>query len=104
TLQINKVVIRGARELRFAAGNEFRGDSQAVAFEDRHPRAVAAERRAAQQIEGPDVRHRPLSHARGADDGALFALHPDMLRRLPVSHELAYFPAHKSSWKFTVRK
>ena len=50
-LQINQIMIRGAGELRLAAGDMFRGDSQTVAFEYRRARAIAGKRRAAQEIE-----------------------------------------------------
>ena len=93
-LEVNQIVIRRARELRFTSGDVFGRDPQALALEDRRPGAIAADRRAAQQVEGPDLRNHSLSHARGADDRAFFALHPDMLPRLPVRHKLADLFTH----------
>src|SRR6266498_2709403 len=93
-LQIDHVMVRRARELFFASGHMFNSDPQTVALEDRNSRAIAGKRRASKQIEWANSRDHSLPHACGADDRAFVPFHPDMLRRLPVRHELAYFLSH----------
>src|SRR4029450_7201913 len=87
-------MIRRARELRLASGDMFNGDPQTVALEYRDSRAIARKRRAPKQIERANSRDHSLPHAGRADDRAFVPVHPDMLRRLPVRHELAYFLSH----------
>src|SRR6185369_7578213 len=100
-LQIDDVVIRRPGELRLGAGEIFRRDPQAIALEDHRARSVTGKRRAAQEIERPDLRHQALSHARGADHRTFLTLHPNMLGWLPMRHKLANFFTHNSHLEVT---